>query len=444
MVLRFRTLCAASALLAMVGCDAAGPADPAPDEPAFTKARHWEAYTGQSAVPPGRAALSVLPDSVDIFVTFVESVVSPEAASDDAFSEQDVRRRNYVRDGNPGVAATVAIADLPVVMALLEASPLVKYIEPDFSLLSPEAEGNYVPLSHNYTGQVWDQPSGTFTGQMLPWNVTLIGGDRSSARSGDGSGTVDIDVYVIDSGVDHPDVDVVESVRFFSDDLDPGSPTHGNHVAATIAATDDASGMVGVAPGARVHSLDVFDGSGSAPMSRLIAAVAHVTAAKKADPARPIVVNMSVGAYTGSTGLNALDEAIQASVAAGVVYVVSAGNQRVDAARVSPARVPEALTVAAYDANHTFAIDFSNYGPLVDILAPGVRVVSAADGGRYARLDGTSMAAPHVAGAAALVLAANPAATPSEVASTILASSRDAVPVRVPTTTSRAVWVAGL
>jgi len=187
----------------------------------------------------------------------------------------------------------------------------------------------------------------------------------------------------------------------------------------------------------------VFDAQGTASMSRLVAAVDYVTAAKLADPDRPMVVNMSVGSRTGTKELNALDEAVQASMAAGVVYVVAAGNQGVPADVVSPAHVPGVLTVGAYDANRVFAVDFSNHGAMVDILAPGVRVVSAADNGLYAMLDGTSMAAPHVAGAAALYLAAHPAATQDEVAAALIAGGRNNLTSRLGTT-RRSVWLGGL
>lgn len=440
-----------SALLALiaglVGCDAVTPELDTTAEPAAQKWRHADllaAPSGAAGGSAGRASLVAVEDSVDLYVSFVDGILSPESASDETFSEQDVRRRGYVRDSNPGVAITVSVLDLDALLAVLEASPLVEWVEPDFSILAPGEDVDYVPLSHDYRGQVWDKPSGTFEGQMLPWNVSLIGGAESSARSGDGAGGVEVDVYVIDSGVDHPDVRVVEEVRLFPASRDPGSSAHGNHVAATIAAVDDGDGMVGVAPGARVHALDVFDGSGSAPMSRLIAAVDYVTAAKKADPSRPVVVNMSVGARTGTSRLNALDEAIQASIRAGVVYVVSAGNQSTDASLVSPAHVPEVVTVGAHDANHVFAVDFSNHGRMVDLLAPGVRVVSAADGGRYARMDGTSMAAPHVAGAAALYLAAHPDADQEAVRSALVGSARNKVALRDPLTTGRTVWVGGL
>ncbi|WP_412067552.1 S8 family serine peptidase [Rubrivirga sp. IMCC43871] len=400
----------------------------------------WDSSTEPSAVAPA-ASLGIPVDSVDLYVEFVEGVMDPEAASDEAFEGQDVRRRPYVRDDRPGVGVTVALSDYTMLLAVLEASPLVSSVELDIAFEVPGEDVAYVPLSHNYTGQATDEiPTGPFNGQMLPWNVRMIGGETSSARSGDGRGRNQIDVYVIDSGVDHPDVRVVESVRFFDDGVDRGSSAHGNHVAATIAASDDTVGMVGVAPGARIHSFDVFDGESAAPMSRLVAAVSRITKIKRANPDRPIVVNMSVGAHTGTTALNALDRAVQRSIEAGVVYVISAGNQAVDARTVSPARVRDAITVGAIDANGLFAADFSNHGPVLDLLAPGVRVVSAADDGRYARMDGTSMAAPHVAGAAVLVLQRRPELSPAQVQRVLLRRASD-IAVGVLGTTTQTVNV---
>ncbi|WP_179271032.1 S8 family serine peptidase [Rubricoccus marinus] len=374
-------------------------------------------------------------------------MINPLVASDEVFRGQDVRRRGYIQDSTPGVAITVSNRDLALITTLLEINPLVASVEFDISFALPSLGDPYAPLRHDYTGGLRDLALGadpTFSGQMTPWNIEMVGGHRSSAASGDGTGTVDVDVYVIDSGVDHPDVHVVESATFFQEGAGPGSSLHGNHVAAIIAAKDDGSGTVGVAPGARVHSLDVFDASGQARMSQILAALDHVIAAKRADPSRPMVINMSLGASTGTTEHNALDRAVEVALAEGITVVISAGNDATDAALVSPAHVEDAITVGAVDSRHLFAFDFSNRGRRVDVLAPGVRVVSAADGSRFARLDGTSMAAPHVAGAAALILAKAPGASPDAVQQTIRRTSRNTVNSRAPQTTGRTLWLARL
>ena len=436
-----RPLLAAVLICAVLsGCDTMT----SPSERSYA-ASPRDGATGSSAIRMAAATA----DSVDLLVLFVPGT-APEEGSDEVFEEQDVRRRGYVQESTPGVAITVASSDLDVILLLLSLSPIVDSVEFDITLELPAILGDYVPLSHDYTGHPNDATIAAttdpdaFEGQMLPWSVDFVGGDSSTAVSGDGSGTVDMDVYVIDSGVDHPEVNVVESVRFFPASADPGSTLHGNHVAGIIGATDDGTGMVGVAPGVRIHSLDVFDGSGTASMSRLIQAMDHVLAARRANPSTPMVVNLSVGANVGTTELNALDRAVQQAIQENVVVVVAAGNQAIDASQVSPAHVPDAITVGAYGTGRRFAADFSNYGSVVDLMAPGVRVVSAADDGKYAALDGTSMAAPHVAGAAALYLATYPTAHWRRVGTMLGRRGRDFVRLTPDGTTDLSVWLTRL
>lgn len=203
--------------------------------------------------------------------------------------------------------------------------------------------------------------------------------------------------------------------------------------------------MVGVAPGARIHSLSVFDASGGAPMSRLIEAVDHVATWKKANPSKPAVVNMSVGAYLGTTAKNALDDAVQSLIDLDVPVVVSAGNHKVNASLVSPAHVPAAITVGAYNGDFEFARHFSNYGSMVDLLAPGDQIVSGAAGGKYALMSGTSMAAPHVTGAVALYLARNPSASAQRVHDEVVKRGKSGFGKNLPRgTTSRTVWLENL
>lgn len=430
--MRFALLATVLAV-AFTGCDASEP---------FTA-------SGDAApiAPAAPFSSSVAADSADILVTFVSGVTDPITASETVFTGQDVRRRGYIQETTPGVAITIPLSDLPLITALLDLSPLVASYEDDIAIALPEVIGDTVPLRHDYTGALSDLVLGddpTFSGQMLPWSVRLIGGHKTDTDSGDGNGTVDMDVYVIDSGVDHPDINVVESVTFFHDDQGPGSSLHGTHVAGIIAAKDDDTGMVGIAPGARIHSLDVFDASGQARISQIIQAVEHVIAAKRAEPSRPMVINMSLGARTNTADYNALDRAVQAAIDERIPVVVSAGNEASSAAGNSPAHVHDAITVGAVDYDHNFAFDFSNHGLRVDVQAPGVRVISTADGGQYARLDGTSMAAPHVTGAVALILSATPGASPAAVQGEVRRNGRNTVDARPPRTINRTIWIARL
>jgi subtilisin len=273
------------------------------------------------------------------------------------------------------------------------------------------------------------------TAQTTPTGIDRVDGELSSAVSGDGSGAVDVDVAVIDTGVDvdHPDLSVVGGRNCSTGRSYDDGNGHGTHVAGTIGAKDDTNGVVGVAPGARIWAVRVLNNAGSGTWSSIICGVDWVTA----NAATIEVANMSLGGAgseptgTGcSTGV-ALHDAICKSVAAGVTYVVAAGNDAANAAGFVPAAYDEVVTVSALadfdgkpgglagptcrtDVDDTFA-NFSNYGADVDLIAPGVCIASTWKGGGYQTISGTSMASPHVAGGAALYKAAHPTASPSQV-----------------------------
>ena len=223
----------------------------------------------------------------------------------------------------------------------------------------------------------------------------------------------------MDTGVHTSDVSLHEHL------MGPGDADgHGTHVAGTAAAIDNEVGVVGVAPGARVINVNVFGDDGRAHTSELLAALDRIIARKKAHPQQPMVINLSLGANVGTTTHGPLDRAVQSAIRAGITVVVAAGNERVDASEVSPAHVADAITVGAYDQANLFAA-FSNYGPMVDLLAPGVEIPSLlpSDGSaRTGRMTGTSAAAPHVTGAAARYLAAHPDATPQQVRDALVAN----------------------
>lgn len=262
--------------------------------------------------------------------------------------------------------------------------------------------------------------------QKLPAGVDRVDGDLSSTTSGDGRGDVDADIAILDTGVDltHPDLNVYVEKSFVpgtsSADDDNG---HGTHVAGIAAAKDNSIGVVGIAPGARLWSIKVLDSSGAGSISDIIAGIDYVTAhANEID-----VVNLSFGCECSSP---ALDAAINNAVNAGVVFVVAAGNDHKDASLFSPARNPNVIAVSAmadsdgkcggqgpstkYGNDDTFA-SFSNYGDAVDMVAPGVGILSTYDDGKYAELSGTSMAAPHVTGSVALYKSLHPGATPDQI-----------------------------
>lgn len=225
-----------------------------------------------------------------------------------------------------------------------------------------------------------------------------------------------VNVYVIDTGIriTHNDF----GGRAFSgfDAMQDGNGTndcqgHGTHVAGTIAGT-----TWGVAKKANVYAVRVLNCLGSGSNSGVIAGVDWVAN----NAIKPAVANMSLG---GSNS-DALDSAVRGAIAKGVFFSVAAGNSRADACTGSPNRVAEAMTVGNVRSTDARSAS-SNIGPCVDIFAPGSNITSAThqDDVGTKRKSGTSMAAPHVAGAAALILQQNPNASPAQVFAMIDANS---------------------
>ncbi|HEX9943144.1 MAG TPA: S8 family serine peptidase [Thermoanaerobaculia bacterium] len=187
---------------------------------------------------------------------------------------------------------------------------------------------------------------------------------------------------------------------------------HGTHVTGTVAGT-----TYGVAKGVIIHPVRVLDCYGYGSFSQVIAGVDWVTANSHLKPA---VANMSLR----GGGNTSLDAAVRNSIAAGITYVVAAGNDNSNACNYSPARVAEAITVGNSDSSDARYWD-SNFGGCLDLFAPGTSILSAYNTSDTAAayLTGTSMASPHVAGVAALYLANNPTASPATVANVLVSKS---------------------
>jgi subtilisin family serine protease len=224
---------------------------------------------------------------------------------------------------------------------------------------------------------------------------------------------------VIDSGIDsHSDLNRSGHVNF-AGGKNTDCNGHGTHVAGTVAAKDNSSDVVGVAPGAPLFGVKVLGCSGSGSTSGVIKGVDWVTANAK----KPAVANMSLG---GSAS-QALDDAVKKSAASGVLYSIAAGNDGADACRYSPARAGTTTGVLTIGATTTSdaATSWSNYGSCVDLWAPGANIPSTRKGGGTATKSGTSMAAPHVAGGAALYLSSHSSASPSSVESALKSAADD-------------------
>ena len=224
--------------------------------------------------------------------------------------------------------------------------------------------------------------------KLITWNVARVG-------YGDGTGKT---AWIIDSGIDftHPDLnaDATRSKSFISGVTSAADENgHGTHVAGIIGAKNNTVGMLGVASGATLVALRVFDKDGEGLLSSIVQAFSYVNSNAKAGD----VVNLSLGEDEVSA---ILDQQVQNTAAKGIYVAIAAGNDHKPASQFSPGRAngKNIYTVSAVDSLDNFA-SFSNYGnDAVDFAAPGVRIPSTYLNGKYAIFSGTSMAAPHVAG----------------------------------------------
>ncbi|MEV6598725.1 S8 family peptidase [Actinoplanes sp. NPDC051346] len=234
-----------------------------------------------------------------------------------------------------------------------------------------------------------------------------------------------VTAYILDSGVRtaHEEFGGRASVGFDAYDdgwngQDCNVQGHGTHVAGTVGGA-----TYGVAPRANLVSVRVLSCAGPGPMSKILAGIDWVSQ----NAQRPAVANMSLG----STFSDLLNDAVAASSATGITYVVAAGNNDRDACNYSPASEPTAITVGASNGGDERARNWggtepgSNYGTCLDVFAPGENIRSASNVTDAASrvLRGTSMASPHVAGAAALVLAERPTATPAQVTQSLVGTA---------------------
>ncbi|MDE2293368.1 MAG: S8 family peptidase [Elusimicrobia bacterium] len=239
----------------------------------------------------------------------------------------------------------------------------------------------------------------------VPWGVQRVGAPGAWSRT-TGQG---VKVAVIDTGIDasHPDLapNYAGGVNIIDPQSDPmDDHGHGTHVAGTIAGAGVGRGVVGVAPRARLYAVKVLDAKGGGTNSAIAEGIAWAV-----DNGMQ-VINMSLGGPSSSV----LKKAVQKAYQAGITIVCAAGNDP-NAPVSAPASYPETIAVSASASDDSLA-SFSSTGPEVDFVAPGQDIVSTWPGGKYAKLSGTSMASPHVAGLAALAIglgADSPAAVKS-------------------------------
>ncbi|GIE35298.1 hypothetical protein Ait01nite_083430 [Actinoplanes italicus] len=279
----------------------------------------------------------------------------------------------------------------PKQAARLAADPAIASVEADQT----------IRIAATQTGAPWGLDR--IDQRALPLNTTY----NYTASSG-------VTVYVIDTGITVGHQDFGGRASYGYDAVDGDNVAQDGNGHGTFVAGVAVGNTYGVAKSADVVGVRVLDNSGSGTTAGVIAGIDWVTA--NATPGRS-VANLSLGGGASST----LDAAVRRSIAAGVPYTIAAGNSGVNAANSSPARVTEALTVGA-TGNTDAKASWSNYGSVLDLFAPGVSITSAWRTSNTATYtgSGTSFAAPHVAGAAALYLADNPGASVSAVNAAIV------------------------
>jgi subtilisin family serine protease len=268
--------------------------------------------------------------------------------------------------------------------------------------------------------------------QIIPESVDRVDGESLNII-GINSNFVDADIAILDTGIDldHADLNVFHERSFIPGTINADDDHgHGTHLSGVAAAKDNSFGIVGIAPGARLWAIKVLESSGMGEISTLIKGLDYINQNQN----QVDVAVLSLGCECES---GALDIAINNSIKAGITIVVAAGNEGKDAGTFTPANNPEVITVSAiadtdgkcggkgpstpYGADDMLA-SFSNYGDVVDISAPGVDIYSTFKSNSYTKLTGTSMAAPHVAGAAALYISLHPEASPNDVKSYLITS----------------------
>jgi subtilisin family serine protease len=337
-------------------------------------------------------------DDADRYIVVLEdSVDHPSQVASGMEERQDVEVGFVYTDVLEGFSAEIPDGDL----AAVSADPRVDYIAPDGRVHAVE--------------------------QKIPWGIEKIRATVSSTLAGNGSGAVSgVNAYIIDTGIYRgptsprkrfSDLNVVNHINFAGGENTDCGEGHGTHVAGVVAAKDNTRAVVGVAPGAPLTGVKVLGCNGPGFISTVIEGVEWVTQNAR----KPAIANVSLStrAADAPEAAQLLDDAVRESAESGVFYSVAAGNEGEHACDYTPARAARTMiggqwvynngvaTVAAVNSDRQEP-RWSNYGNCIDLWAPGVDILSTRNEGGVSLWTGTSMAAPHVGGTAALYLSHPP------------------------------------
>ncbi|MEU2208864.1 S8 family peptidase [Streptomyces hygroscopicus] len=370
-----RRIAAAIAAAAAAACVGAGTALPAHAAPAEGTVLH-------------AGAADAIPGSYIVTLKKTAGLKAASAQGKDLVTGYGGEVRRTYASALNGYAAELSAAEA----RRLAADPAVASVEQDREVHAEATQTN-APWGLDRVDQAGLPLSGTYT---YP----------DSAGSG-------VTVYVLDTGVRITHAEISGRASYGYDFVDNDTTAqdgygHGTHVATTVAGN-----TYGVAKKAKIVAVRVLGNDGSGSTAGVIAGVDWITAHHSG----PSVANVSLGGGASTS----LDNAVSTSISSGVTYSIAAGNSNANAANYSPARVPTALTVGATTSADARA-SYSNYGSVVDLFAPGSNITAgwnSSDTATYTG-NGTSFAAPHVSGAAAIYLSGHPSATPSEVGSALV------------------------
>jgi subtilisin family serine protease len=332
---------------------------------------------------PGGASGQSIPDQ--IIVVFNDRVSNPGPIARMLAQANKGQLLHTYQTAVKGFAMRIPAQAQQAVMNALSRNPQVLHVEAD----------QIIQLGAIQSNATWGLDR--IDQRALPLNSTYT-------YDASGSG---VRVFIIDTGIRYEHVDFGGRAVFGFDAFGGNGSDgngHGTHVAGTVGGT-----TWGVAKGVTLVAVRVLNNNGSGSVSSVVAGIDWVTRNKGSQPA---VANLSLGGGASTT----IDNAVENAVRAGVTMVVAAGNSNANACNYSPARAVNAITVGS-TTNTDARSSFSNFGSCLDVFAPGSAITSAWHTGNTVTntISGTSMAAPHVAGVAALYLAANPSASPAQV-----------------------------